>query len=530
MMFKERRWRGLWSCWVRCSSLVLVLFVLYRMGAWKSAEVHVMREGNDWSLGTARYPVRTIQAALDRVAPGGTVIVQPGTYYERVHIRCGGDPLRPTVLKAAVPGRVVLSWYTEPIRLEDSGWERHGRYLVRSVDWPVSRVMVDDLQCFRVVSGLKGLDQLTKLSGAMPAFTYQNGELFLFVPATYSSYNTMVVWNRAVPDPREWGEFRSANVWIEAGHVRLEGLDMRCGIGSSVRLWNGSNVTIVDCAMSGANVGINAAEGVVASDRLRVERCLYHNYPQFDWRREWLDWPEVYAHYSTSTLIKAIDLETSIENNVVVHCGDGMQLSSRSAAAVSIRAADNWIALATDDALEAEGHVAGVTFTENVVLNAHESLGLSPVTTGPLVISRNLFLHPQVEFNGAQLKFVPPERRRTELIRNIDVFGNQFVGNWLCWYRPDVRIQNVRIRENRFVVRRQNVPQFPAGVDAVDNVVLDLPFDAVELSPAVALGALDQPSVVELRRHAGPTWWDWTAHPATRELASIRETLRQVSP
>jgi hypothetical protein len=496
--------------------------LLWQEGVIQQQVVYVAPDGCDWNRGTATSPLRTVQAALNRVAAGGTVHIAAGDYVERVRVTRGGRPGNPTQIRAIVPGTVVIHWEVPASTMSDPGWRKAGSLWRRTVNYPVYRLRVGDQEAYRVPQGERSLLDLVNRPGAFPAFTQVDNELLLFIPEAVSS-ETLVRWNLPSVGPREWGEFKSANVHLAASHLRLEGLHLRCGLGSGVRIWCGQDVTIANCVFTGCQVGVDAHADGKSIEGLRVERCLYHNYPQGDWRRKWLDWGSIYTNYARSSLVRAYDRHAVVIDCVAIHGGDGLQVSSRDCLPVDMMLEGNWIALGTDDALEAEGAAAGITFRRNLVWNCHESLGLSPVLCGPVRIERNLFLHPDIEMNGASIKLVPPQRSSPGAIRNIEIRENQFLGNWLCWYAPGVECQNVELNSNRFVMLRQADPLVPEGVSLSGNQLLEVPQGALDEA-----GRMAPQEVSRLFRTSsewtildavpGPDWWDWESHPATAEL------------
>ena len=67
---------------------------------------YVSAKGDDRSNGSAKAPFRTISRAAMATAPGDTVIVKGGTYYECVFVPVTGTPAKPITFKAA-PGEEV---------------------------------------------------------------------------------------------------------------------------------------------------------------------------------------------------------------------------------------------------------------------------------------------------------------------------------------------------------------------------------------------------------------------------------------
>ncbi|MCA9081013.1 MAG: hypothetical protein KDA58_10675, partial [Planctomycetaceae bacterium] len=157
-----------------------------------------------------------------------------------------------------------------------------------------------------------------------------------------------------MPQPREWGEFRSANLWVEADNVSIEGIDFRFGLGSGVRIWRGRNVTIQNCVFSGAMAGVSgdgrAKEIVATTDSAQVTsvsgitltRCLYQNYPQHEWLRDWLSWDEIYAQYASNSLARVRAKQTTITHCLAAHVADAVQASSPSDEPADIAIAKNW--------------------------------------------------------------------------------------------------------------------------------------------------------------------------------------------
>jgi hypothetical protein len=93
--------------------MAFVVSVLYLRPptAWlRQGVVHVAPDGFDGRLGQSRrYALRSIQRAADLAGPGETILVWPGVYPEEIHLRRGGRPGQPVVLRAASPGRAVIT-------------------------------------------------------------------------------------------------------------------------------------------------------------------------------------------------------------------------------------------------------------------------------------------------------------------------------------------------------------------------------------------------------------------------------------
>lgn len=111
------------------AALVLATLVYWPppTGWLRRGAVHVAPDGFDGSLGhSRRFAVRTIQRAADLAEPGETILIWPGTYREEVFLRRGGDPGRPLVLRAAIPGRAVISGGADPTLMASWRWQARG--------------------------------------------------------------------------------------------------------------------------------------------------------------------------------------------------------------------------------------------------------------------------------------------------------------------------------------------------------------------------------------------------------------------
>jgi hypothetical protein len=79
---------------------------------WSSADAatyHVATDGNDTAPGTEKQPWRTLQAAVDRLRPGDTLLVHEGNYPEDVLLRRSGGTGKPIVIQSRGADRVTLN-------------------------------------------------------------------------------------------------------------------------------------------------------------------------------------------------------------------------------------------------------------------------------------------------------------------------------------------------------------------------------------------------------------------------------------
>ncbi|MBI3862553.1 MAG: hypothetical protein HY290_11735 [Planctomycetia bacterium] len=530
------------NCWSACCGLAIAgaaLFLWDPPLGRRGEIIYVAPDGCDWNSGaTPATAIRTLQRAADVARPGDRVIIRPGTYFERVHVRRGGLPGQPVTFEAAEPGSVHITGALAGSVPADWNWSDDGDGIFSThTRQPVYALACDDEALFRVPwGGVKALREFAGRPRAWGAFWYEKGRLHVSLREQRHPGRSRLKTHAPVPEPREWGEFKSANVWVESDHVAFSGLQFEMGIGAGLLVWNATDVAIRECAFHGAAFGVKCGTGAKPSKNVLIENCLYENYPQYFWHRDWLSWDECYAGYASSSLVTAVDDGTRVVSNLVVHAGDGLRITTRdSAVHDGVEAVGNWLAFCTDDAIELDGHASHVSVLRNVVIECHEAFSASPVLSGPVTIAENLILNPSGGINGAQLKMLrieagagPPSQAPTA---NLDVHHNLAFGNWLCWYDRGP-FENVRVHDNVFCVSRQNDPPWPDAVADSDNVVDTVDQSAhslVEMMARLRSAAERDPPHASLYKRnrqllqirAGPSWLDWNSLPATRSLEEL---------
>ena len=488
------------------ASLVAVVVAAVGLAAptmpWESGGViYVSPDGSDMLRGRSlESAVATIQRAAELAIPGDTVLIAPGTYRERVRVRRGGRPGAPVVFRAAEPGSVLVTGETDPEVVAELVWRDEGGGVHSAeVPWPVYRVRTGDHYLFHALwSNLEGFHSLVDLDEAWDTSIYVSEErrLYVFLADGRTPDTTDLAFHGPIPAPREWGNIRSANVWVEADHVVFEGLRFAGGVGAGLLLWSADHVEIRDCLFEGAVYGIQTRPRVRPITDVTAEYNLYHNYPQAAWADEWLTWDQVYGQYSSSTLIASQMGGVTVRGNIVAHSGDALQITSVGGVeGVEIR--ENLIFRGTDDAIEFDGPGVDMIVVGNLIYDVAGSLGLSPVTQGPVLVEDNLFLHPAGGLNGGQMKLLTPgfgDSRAT--IRNVEIRHNTFVGSGLSVWNNVSPVEDVLVEDNLFAVQWMKDPPWPAGVTARGN--------AFEPQPT---GEYPDPA-------RNPHWWDRTAEPA----------------
>jgi hypothetical protein len=519
-------------------SFVASLIVLYDpiFPFLRSGVIYVSTTGSNWNSGNSpEHAVATIQHAADIAMPGNTIIILPGKYREKIYVRRGGLPGKPVTFKAEKPGTVTISNEAGPEVAEHLQWLDEGEGIFSShTPWPIYFARADGLVLFRCYT-LEKFRRYSRRTNAWGAFYIEGDKFYVSLPDKKVPAKHELTFHSWVVPAGVWRISNAANVVVMANDVHFEGLCFDFGVGYGIHIWEGENVTITDCLFTGAATAIQAGRGRKPAENLNVEHCLYHNYPQYEWYKNWLDWSEVYDSYATSTLLESSNYGALIRHNLVVDGADGLEVTTGNIEMKKgIDISENLIAMSSDDAIQMVGYAKGVHFHKNLVYDCHVSISLSPLLDGPVLIDKNLFLHPFGGINAeAHLKLLDTGTPNP-VIRNAEIRENVFVGNYLSWY-GEIPIHNVSIIRNTFAVQRKWDPPWPAGIKTSDNTYIELPQSGYPdpgqgfqvLNKILASNgrqALPQSGVESAiggwkMTRPGPRWLDWKSIPPTARLS-----------
>ena len=520
--------------------IIIIATALYlpTPSSWlRSGKIYVSPQGHDWLWGsTPSLAVRTIQRAVNMASAGEEIVIMPGIYRETIHIRNSGSKDNPITLKAHQSGTVTITNAVTSEVVQSLTWTSEGDDIFSTQPpWNVYRVAYEGQNLYHAHWGFN-LDKfraLVKRKNAYGAFYFDANtqKLYVFLPKGKALSNITIP--KKVPSPDQFGNVTPvANVWVEANHLIFEGLQFDFGIGSGILLWNASHILIKDCLFSGSAHGISDNYGIHSIKDITVEYSLYHNYPQYDWLENWLTWREVYSTAGNSALVNLKASEVVIRNNIVAHTGDGMQVSpqEQNNQRFGAKIYHNLFFKGTDDAIEFDGQAQDVHVYENLVYDYFVSLGLSPVLKGPVNIENNLFLHPYKdgqENYPTHLKLLNPwfkpdnPKNDSNTIRNITLFNNVFVGNWLAWWH-EAPVKDTVIKDNLFAVQRVMQPPLPDGVVEKNNKMINLPLSGYP-NPVTDEGWLKHNDWQPLE--VGPRWLKLKEFPATQDVDLLSPNL-----
>ena len=84
--------------------MILAALLLAPLGALNAEEFHLAPTGNDANPGTEAKPLATLQAGVNKLQPGDTLLIRGGIYRETVTFPRSGTAENPITVTAA-PGR-----------------------------------------------------------------------------------------------------------------------------------------------------------------------------------------------------------------------------------------------------------------------------------------------------------------------------------------------------------------------------------------------------------------------------------------
>ncbi|MFN9624509.1 MAG: hypothetical protein ACK587_17015 [Cyanobacteriota bacterium] len=407
--------------------------------------VHVAPEGWDGFSGASRrLAVRSLQRAADLAEPGTTILLWPGVWRESVHLRRGGRPGRPLVLRAALPGKAVISGAAEPGVMAAWRWQPLGGTLwTTPVAWRVDGLRWRGVAAYRSRS-LAQLRRICGRPGAWPAFASTANRLWLCLPDGQRPRLEGLQVRRPMPRRLSSGGHQVASLWIEAPHVVVRDLRFDFAVMAAIQLWNTHDVLLEGNHFADADVAINDNPSLQTPSRITVRRNFSTCRPLFEWRRHgWLSWKEVYS-YSNCSLVWLHGRDIVVERNGIFQAGDGIKLSPTGG---SNRANHNLIVETTDDAFEFDGPARHLSVSDNLIVNPFVALAPSPVTAGPVLLLRNTVLQcpsSAPSAAGALIKLMGGPSR------SVSLRENGFVGWRIAFGQADSPVRDMTIDANGF--------------------------------------------------------------------------------
>jgi len=365
-------------------------------------------------------PGQNLQEAVDKLAPGDTLLLAEGTYYQSFELKNSGTAEKPITIKAAVPGKVIINGTmktTPKFERVESDIYKTGWTPARKWSGSGTRqlwVVADDRNLYNYNS-MEEIKTCRYGSGRdttpLEGFFYQNEQLYLHLLGGADPNKAKVAISR--PDTTILLDIKGQK------HIVLEGLRFHVAPDNAVRLGVHlhphtvcEHIVIRDCyffgchrAIVGQNVRVDRPEGAVefGPSRVTVEHCQFSNYPTYDWLHYsmHLEQPAWRAMYHSTLGGNAILPGGNVTAWKIRHCYihdtyDGIGVATtgekgRNDPTLQHEYAYNLLHRCADDNIEFDSiQYTGVRAHHNVILEGQCLLGLSPVQKGGVTIDHNI--------------------------------------------------------------------------------------------------------------------------------------------
>jgi hypothetical protein len=460
-------------------------------------------------------PADNIQKALDAAAPGDTIVLKDGVYYQTVVIAKGGTAGKPVTLKAANGGQATLSGAVPADQPKPKFELVEGDLYKAAVAHRVWWVMCGprNLVNYGKLELLKKFQFPDQSSGALKpcvpeGFAWQDGMLYIRLEKKADPNTAPLEICRltgghtsAEPEFKELGWAPDTGfdvpglgrlfsrtlglITVKADHAVIEGLRLHLGVGAAV-IVHGNEVTVRDCYLSGAHMGICQPDEVKLPPRgegprlitpyvrtgrgLTVEYCEYSAPPGYESCRRGF-WGGLYAANISGVFMNYGGSRSIVRHNWIYDSSqDHLQPrgNNTSAPEDASEIAYNLIQNNGDDAIEFDSAAPmNLRVHHNVILDGFCLMSLCPVMGGGLTIDHNLFYNspenglrkcPWLKLGTPWGKGLPT--RDVRLIHNTVVQPH----GALEWFLKDQRYETMLLENNIiYVGQPQNwvSPDFP---------------------------------------------------------------------
>jgi parallel beta-helix repeat protein len=277
-----------------------------------ATSLYVATTGSDNNPGTSAQPLRTIQAAADKVQAGQTVIVKGGVYYERViNIRRGGTTTAPVTFRAAPGERVVID---HGLRVQSWQSDTGSVFKAKIIPFPdmtASEFKYDDT--IAVVVGDKPLKRVQSRSSLVAGSYWvesSSGLLYVWAPdgSSPQGKETVIVnWSKSGPGIFIWNDGNYSGG--KAGPVANIVFDGFIHRGAEAAIWASNfdvrsgavneNLTIKNCQIAHNYqyaLRLDGWKGAV------LQNCNIYNNGLVNWPRGSNGWPHAIISWQTQSV------------------------------------------------------------------------------------------------------------------------------------------------------------------------------------------------------------------------------------
>lgn len=360
--------------------------------------IYVSPQGNNTNPGTQNRPVLTIQRAVDLAAPGSTIIVENGVYYERVTISKSGTSTQPIKLRTN-GNSVILDGATYP-----KNWQKSPSYTGNVYEIPSSADIGNLTWNNNYLLEVKK----TSMSTAKLSKDFVNGPSGTWnaIDAIYGNYDKKVYLgfgSSQNPNSLNIGispRLSGAITLKGASNIIIENFNIRNTYFGVYLTDNSSKNIVRNNKFSGNTFAIGIWNGANNNSvhnnqiTLNYKHSLspYTRYADFLW--------DQFKVLSTGDRVGIDCYKGGSHNNIYYnsiyeHFGGIYTGRGGSTYCSSFKVYGNTIRDILDDGLEPEGNVTNHQWYDNKVTNALQGIRIKEPVGGPMYVYNNQFITSQ---------------------------------------------------------------------------------------------------------------------------------------
>jgi hypothetical protein len=493
------------------------------------------------AAGAELTPADDVQKALDAAAPGDTIVLKDGVYYQSLVITRGGTPGKAITLRAANGGAATLSGAVPPgkekLKFELVEGDLFKAAAPNRVWWAMAGVKnlvnygnLEHLKKFQFPDLYAPKNALKPC--ALEGFAWQDGTLYVrleggtdpgaaateisrpgghstaepeFAKAFYCNPDTGF-W---VPGTGHLFSKTVANIIVKADHVVIEGLRLHMGVGAGVVV-HGNEVTVRDCYITGAHMGVLQPDTVAVPPRgsppigganhtargLTVEYCEFSCYPGYQWVRRG-KWNGMYHSNLAAPFMEFGGPRSTVRHNWMYEsANDGISPrgNGTNSPEDASEIAYNFIQNSGDDCIEFDSTtLMNLRVHHNFILEGLCLLALSPVMGGGLTIDHNILFVSREHglLYCALLKFGSPWGSGLPT-RGVRIVHNTMVNTQyqLHWCGPGHRYEDMVFENNLFYVAHPQDWNLPGFVPSRHNLYCGLRLEPSHMPQVIHFNGL----------------------------------------
>jgi hypothetical protein len=359
--------------------------------------LYVATDGNDANAGTLAQPLRTVARAFATAAPGTTIVLRQGTYYEGDLTFANRASAAEPIVVRAHPGEQVALDASHPDLLAASAWQPGGDGLYRhDFEGKCYNVTLEDRQTGELTRlmplftveelrarSVKNHGDFAKL-GIRGAFCCDGTTAYLLPPRPLENYVVHIA------------RHTKGIVLENQGHVFFDGIEIRFfgkdDFSAAAMVYNSPDVCFQNCRIVFCDTGIWVK---MASHRVTIQDCVFLDGIS-DWPFGMLKTGGAAASFEAGAVY--VDAKFSgrglvIRRNRIEGLFDGVHLTpwiEDDARSNEVDFYGNVVLDCVDDFMEVDGFARNVRIFDNYMRRSLTGVSLAQALDGPTFVIYNV--------------------------------------------------------------------------------------------------------------------------------------------